>query len=171
MDDQRSLGLYGAVQTTTVQCFQAAADAADAERLFDETVALLAQTYATLGRPLRIVQVPAERLRRAEAMRADVELWSDARAEFVRVGDVRYYGDYLSKRLLFSYKETSTKNTVLTTKQAGEKGSSASAPLPKFAYLIGGTVVDVTHLLAVLLENDDESARQFQVPDCMKSQI
>lgn len=154
-------GLYGAVQTTAVQCFQAATDATQAERLFDETVALLAEAYAPLGRPMRIVQVPARRLRRAEAMRADVELWSEARAEFVCVGDVRYYGDWLSKRVLFSYKETAAK----------EKAEKSVAQRPKFAFLVGGTVVDVTRLLAVLLESGGANrAAEFRVPDFMKWQ-
>lgn len=156
-----SNGLYGVAQSTTVQSFEAAASAAEAVRLFDETVALLAGEYAQFGRAMRIVQVPACRLRAAEAMRADCELWSDSRQAFVRVADVAYYGDYISKRLLFSYKETAAP-------LAGRPRAEATEP--RFAHLVSATAVDVSRLLAVLLEGGAGQSAEFRVPECLRGE-
>lgn len=151
-------GLYAVAQSSTVQTFEAAASGEEAVRLFDETLALLAAEYARFGRAMRIVQVPAGRLRRAEAMRADCELWSDGRQEFVRVAHVAYYGDYISKRLLFSYKE-----------MAGAKArTTGAAQEPRFAHLVSGTAVDVSRLLAVLLDGGGGGGEEFRVPAFMR---
>lgn len=143
-------GLFSVSQSNRVQIFQALADSRQAENAFDECVSELAELFQLFGRHFRIVQIPAHRLGQAESMRINVEMYNSHREEYIEVGHVAYYGDYISKRLLFSYKDPSAKQDD-----------------PLFPHLIAGTAVDVTRVLAVLLENEGEGA--LEVPKALGS--
>lgn len=140
-------GLFAVSQSNRVQMFQALADARHAELAFDETISQLAELYQQFDQHFRLVQVPAHRLAPAESLRVNVEMHNRLRGSYVEVGHVAYYGDYISKRLLFGYKDPGAKSDE-----------------PHFAHLIGGSLVDATRLLAVLLENGDA----FRVPERMR---
>lgn len=130
-------GLFSVSQSNRVHIFQAFASSREAEIAFDECVSTLAEMYQRFGHHFRLVQIPAHCLEQAECLRVNVEMYSSHRNEYIEVGHIAYYGDYISKRLLFSYKDPSVK-------QMDD---------PLFPHLIGGAVVDVTRVLAVLLEN------------------
>lgn len=132
--------LMGVTQATQVQVFQALVDASEAEQSFDETIQQIVELYRAVEETFRCCYVPATQLRLAESMRVDFEVWSNRKNGFVAVGDLSYYGDFISKRLLFNYKD----------------GSET-----KFPHIISGTVVSIPKLLAVVLENNDGQLPSF----------
>lgn len=144
----RQQGLLSVCQSNRVQMFQALAGAREAELAFDESVSTLAEVYQRFGRHFRMVHVAAHRLEQAECLRVNVEMYSGHRGEYVEVGHLAYYGDYISKRLLFNFKDPS--------------GGKRDEPL--FPHMIGGAVVDVTRVLAVLLESG-AAAKALRLPE------
>uniref|UniRef100_A0A1Q3F6T8 Putative serine--trna ligase mitochondrial n=1 Tax=Culex tarsalis TaxID=7177 RepID=A0A1Q3F6T8_CULTA len=97
---------YEKVQTSAVQTMVATREAAEAIQTFDETVQLYKRFYDQFQQlAYRVVRVPAHRLAPAEAMRVDVLVHSPKVEDFVKVADVAYYADFISKRIAFNFHE------------------------------------------------------------------
>lgn len=144
--NNENIGLYGVSQSTQVQLFQALATKEEADASFDETVKHISNVLQKFNENFRCVYVPAERLQISESMRVDFEMYSKHLQQYICIGNLSSYGDYISKRLLFSFK------------------SDGGSKDPKFPHLISGTVVNVTKLLAILLENRES----LEVPTFLK---
>lgn len=134
--------LLGVTQATQVQLFQALSGAVEAEQSFDETIENIVTVYGQIGETFRCCYVPAPKLGLAESMRVNFEIWSNRRSAYMTVGSLSYYGDFISKRLLFNYKD-------------GRE--------TKFPHIISGTVVSVPTLLAIILENNAGQLPSFDV--------
>lgn len=126
--------LYKVVQSTCCQTFIATADGASFDEVMDEQVENFVKTFEKFDQHFRIFYYPAHELQQAESCRIGVEMFSNARNSYVEVGNFSYYGDYISKRLLFNYK-------------IGKEFH--------FPHIYSGTVVNVMKLLLILLENVD----------------
>lgn len=124
-------GLYTACQTTNVQLFGMTINESESLHQFDETLEQMIEFYKRLDRNFRVSYVTGDELTQAESLRAVFEIYSPYRRCFIPIGHLSSYGDYVSKRLLIAYKDD---------KQY------------KFPHLISGSIVDVTKLLAILLE-------------------
>lgn len=135
LTNKENTGLYGVNQSTQVQLFQALATKDEADTSFDETVKHISDVLKQFNEPFRYVYVPADQLQTSESVRVDFEMYSKHLQRYICVGNLSSYGDYISKRLLFSFK------------------SDGGSRDPKFPHLIAGTVVNVPKLLAILLEN------------------
>lgn len=127
--------LYNVVQSTCCQTFVATADGSSFDTIVDEQVEYFINTFEKFEQHFRIVYHPAHELTQAESCRMGVEMFSPSKNSYVEVGNFSYYGDYISKRLLFNYK---------TGKDF------------HFPHIYSGTVVNVFKLLLVLLENSEE---------------
>ena len=82
--------------------------------------------YDLLELNYKIVIVAGDKLNLAESSRIEVQMWSDNAGEYVSVGHVSKYGNFLSKRLSLKYSENET--------------------LQDF-YIISGTFIDVFKVL------------------------
>lgn len=127
--------LYNVVQSTCCQSFIATADGSTFDTIFSEQIENFIKIFETFNQHFRIVYYPADELELAESCKLGVEMFSPGRNKFIEVGNFSYYGDFISKRLLFNYK-------------IGKKFH--------FPHIYSGTVVNVTKLLLVLLENNNE---------------
>ncbi|KXJ78887.1 hypothetical protein RP20_CCG003197 [Aedes albopictus] len=123
---------YDKTQTSAVQMMAATQQAPEAVQIFDDTIELYKKFYDQLELSYRLVQVPAHRLEASEAMRVDVEIYSPRLKDFVKVGSVSYYSDFISKRIAFNYHE---------------------GKIQKFPHLVSGTVLKAANLIEVLLQH------------------
>jgi seryl-tRNA synthetase len=136
-----SAGLHDAPQTTATQFFVACHGPSECDDLQRSLVDDLVRFYKHFeGQHFRVVNRPAHRLQPAESHRIAVEMFSPTLAQYVEVGHVSGYSDFISKRLLFNYRE----------------GKSY-----KFPHLLAGTVVNVERLLALLIEQQQD----FRCPE------
>lgn len=124
--------LYSVVQSTCCQTFVATTDGSSFEEIMDEQIEQLRKIYEPFGQHFRIVYHPAETLSLSESCRIAVEMFSPSRNDYIDVGNFSYYGDFISKRILFNYKTGKESN---------------------FPHIFSGTAVNVVKLLLVLIEN------------------
>lgn len=124
--------LYDKTQTNAVQMLAASQQGSEAVQIFDETIELYKQFYDQLGLTYRVVQVPAYKLQPSEAMRVDLEVYSPKTEGFVKVADICYYSDFISKRIAFNYHE---------------------GKVQKFPHLVSGTALKAVDLIEILLQN------------------
>lgn len=132
---QKELGLFDASQSTAVQIFSAATEQQVNQR-FEVTLGLITQIYTTLNMHFRIVNVPAHQLQSAECAAAHIEMYSPSLKEYVEIGNLSHFSDYISYRLRFQC----------------EKDETNSQYKP---HIFGGTVCNVTKLLAIILESNN----------------
>lgn len=127
--------LYKVVQSTCCQSFYATTDGTSFDDVIDEQVEHFINTFEKFNQHFRIFYYPSHELQQAESCRIGVEMFSPSQNSYVEVGNFSYYGDYISKRLLFNYKI--------------EKDYH-------FPHIYSGTVVNVMKLLLILLENVED---------------
>ncbi|XP_062123160.1 LOW QUALITY PROTEIN: serine--tRNA synthetase-like protein Slimp [Drosophila sulfurigaster albostrigata] len=123
--------LYTATQTNAVQSFVATLTAEEADAQMEQLLNLAINFYKALDVPFQLVYAPADSLTPAESLRASLEVYAPSLKRYVCVGRISNYGDFVSKRILFSSRR--------------EKNYD-------FLHLIGGPVLYTTRLLAALIE-------------------
>ncbi|EDW14268.1 serine--tRNA synthetase-like protein Slimp [Drosophila mojavensis] len=123
--------LYTATQTNAVQSFVATQTADEADAELEQVLNMAINFYKALDVPFRIVYVPAASLTPSESLRASIEVYAPSLKRYVCVGRISNYGDYVSKRILFSTRR--------------EKHY-------EFLHLVGGPVLYTTRLIAALIE-------------------
>lgn len=127
-------GFFDLEQETAIEIFIATMNnGISSEKLFEEVLSLLIGLYENLGYHFRLVYVAANKLKKHESLRVSVEMFSYHLQSYVEVANVSFYGDYLSKRLLFTYTEEKQR---------------------KFPCIISGTILSVHKLLGCILEED-----------------
>ncbi|XP_001358815.3 serine--tRNA synthetase-like protein Slimp [Drosophila pseudoobscura] len=125
--------LYTATQTNAVQSFVATQTADEANAQLEHILSLAIDFYKALDVPFRIVYAPAACLTPSESLRAVIEVYAPSLQRYVCVGRISNYGDFVSKRILFSTRR--------------EKHYD-------FLHLVGGPVLYTTRLIAALLEHN-----------------
>lgn len=91
-------------QGQVVQFFIATKTAEDTNDAFDDVIELYENIYRKFGQAFRMSLAPAPALKNADCLRVDVAQESALSGEFEHVADIRYLGDYVSKRILFNYR-------------------------------------------------------------------
>lgn len=124
--------LYTATQTNAVQSFVATQTADDADAQMEQILSLAIDFYKALDVPFRIAYAPAATLTPAESLRAVIEVYAPSLQRYVCVGRISNYGDFVSKRILFSTRR--------------EKQYD-------FLHLVGGPVLYTARLIGALLEH------------------
>lgn len=132
--------LYNVVQSTCCQTFVTTTDASSFDEIMNEQIDHFKKIFEPFNQHFRIIYYPADALRLSESCKIGVEMFSPSRNNYVEVGNFSYYGDFISKRLLFNFK-------------IGKEFH--------FPHIYSGTAVNVMKLLLVLIENSHD----FKCPE------
>ncbi|XP_053617793.1 serine--tRNA synthetase-like protein Slimp [Plodia interpunctella] len=125
--------LFHVSQSSVVQVFGAGKNAEETDMILQELIDILKSVYSQLGYHFRINLVSADKLFMWESLRVAVEMYSTSLNKYVEVANISVSGDFISKRLMFTYVEN---------KQG------------HFPHIISGTVLNVPKFLACILEQD-----------------
>lgn len=137
-------GLFSAVQTNAVEFIVGSIDECKAKEQFDEMLDVYKQFYIDIGLNYRIVYSPVSALQNWESLRAQVELYSVSRQDYIPVALLSLSGDFISKRLRIYWSNKDKHN---------------------FLHLVNGKIVDTNVLLGCLLE---QNINKFTVPNCFQ---
>lgn len=135
--------LFHVSQSSVVELFGVTKIASDLDNIFDEMIDFLKKVYTELGYHFRLCIAPADKLQMWESLRVTVEMYSTSLDSYVEIGNLSLSGDFIPKRLMFTYVENKENN---------------------FPHLFSGTVLNVPKFLACVLEQDKE----FEVPESFK---
>ncbi|XP_017084203.1 serine--tRNA synthetase-like protein Slimp [Drosophila eugracilis] len=124
--------LYTVTQTNAVQSFVATQTAQEADSQLEHILNLSIDFYKALDIPFRVVYAPANNLTPAESLRAVIEVYAPSLQRYVCVGRISNYGDFVSKRILFSTRRDKHYD---------------------FLQLVGGPVLYTSRLIGALLEH------------------
>lgn len=129
-------GLFSLSQASVVQTLTLTKnkDCDEYRSEFENLVEAASKIYSAIGCHYRIVMRSAKELLPSECMRVSFEMWSVHSDQYVEVGHVSAFGDYLSKRLLIG----SGSNKI------------------DYAAVISGTLLSVPRVLGCLLEEDPD---------------
>lgn len=131
---------HNVVQSTCNQIFVATANQAEAESKINEIIEHYKLLYQELDQHFRVFYHPAHSLGLSESLKVGFEMFSTSLQEYVEIGNISYHGEFISKRLLFNYKEGKDFN---------------------FPHVISGQVMDIMKLLLVLERNGNFQCPQF----------
>jgi seryl-tRNA synthetase len=134
VDGSNKFNLFNLSQNTVGQAFVATED--DTQKMdaaLDVLLKQIVELYEPLGYHFKLVYVPASELEIGESLKVSIQMFSNYSQEYVEVGNVSVYDNYLSKRLLFTY-------------QANKQ--------TKFVKVIAGEVLNVQKILGCVLENN-----------------
>ncbi len=141
-EDGSKKGLFSTQQSTAAYFLDVTAyDAAHDLKRLENFVQLAKTFYETLGIPVRATVCSPRGLSKAEAHRVDIEAFSPAENDFVKVGNLSVYGDYLSKRMMLK----------------AEKNDKELLNLR----LIGGTFANITKLIGCLVECKQDDSGNY----------
>lgn len=127
--EPNDLGLFDVAQSSMVQVFLAGTEK-EMDKKFNETLDLMIQMFKAIDIHFRVVYVPANQLELAECFAARIEMFSPHLKIYIEIGRLSYYQDHISKRVRFE----------------------CDRKREKFPRVLGGTVCNVTKLLAIILE-------------------
>ncbi|KAL0118038.1 hypothetical protein PUN28_009016 [Cardiocondyla obscurior] len=147
--DFHNCGLFTASQASVAHVFVMVKDAKseDYRMLFEELLETVCRLYDDLCDHYRVVARPASELQSSEEMRVSFEMWSPFLNQYIEIGYISTYGEYLSKRLLIAYQTPTGRD---------------------FPAVISGTVLSVPRLLACLLEqNPNKFAIPSKIAECI----
>lgn len=139
-----NMGMYSVCQSTVVQTFIAATTKKEADDKFDETVERFIEFYKKFNLHFQVVYTSADNLTPAESLRVNFEVYCPQHEKYFQIGHLSHFNDYLSKRLLFSYRE-------------GKEY--------RFPHIVAGTMISVPKLLANLIDNNEGT---FKMPTFLK---
>nr|XP_026499763.1 serine--tRNA synthetase-like protein Slimp [Vanessa tameamea] len=127
--------LHHVSQSSVVQIFNATRNETELDGMLNNIIDLIKNIYTPLGYHYRLNYVAANKLNAWESLRLLIEMYSSSQKSYMEVGNIALSGDFISKRLMFTYTE--------------EKQS-------KFPHILSGTILNVPKLLACALEQDGE---------------
>ncbi|XP_050353361.1 serine--tRNA synthetase-like protein Slimp [Nymphalis io] len=127
--------LYHVSQSSVIQLFNATRNETELNEMLNNVIDLIKKLYTPLNYHYRLSFVAATKLNAWESLRLVIEMYSSSQKKYMEVGNISLSGDFISKRLMFTYTE--------------EKQS-------KFPHILSGSILNVPKLLACVLEQDDE---------------
>lgn len=127
-----NMGLYSVCQSTVVQTFIATTTKTEADEKFDETVKRFIEFYKKFNIHFKVVYSSANNLTPAESLRVNFEVYCPQHEKYFQVGHLSHFNNYLSKRLLFSFRE-------------GKEY--------RFPNIVAGTMINIPKILANLIDN------------------
>lgn len=135
--NSNDFGLFSTAQSTAIQLFLAGSEEAMNEK-FQSTLDLIIQLFESIDIHFRVVHVAANQLESAECFATRIEMFSPHLQNYMEIGRLSHYGDFISNRLRFRC-ETNKKNEQMQP------------------HIVGGTLCNVAKLLAIILETHDGS--------------
>lgn len=135
--DTHPCGLFTACQASVAHAFVMVKDAKskEYEAQFNKLLENVCKLYDDLCDHYRVVMRSAAELQPCESLRVSFEMWSPFANQYIEIGHISAYDNYLSKRLLIAYQTSSGRD---------------------FPAVISGTVLSVPRLLACLLEHNPD---------------
>lgn len=130
--------LYNAVQSTEISVLIAQSRKHVDTELHD-TIELITAIYKSLDLHFRIVNLSAPQLYPAECFAIRFEVYSPHRKRYIETGRLSHFGNFLSSRLAFQLERANVKDHAI---------------LP---HMIGGNILNVTNVIAIMLETYDGS--------------
>ncbi|KAK9511816.1 hypothetical protein O3M35_000406 [Rhynocoris fuscipes] len=124
-------GLYGVWQSTSVQIFIGTQEEF-AEDHINKALNLLKEFYQNFDIPFRVIYCKPDVISHSEKFRINFQTYSPIYKQYMELGHLSLYGDYISKRLRIYY--------------SLEKSD-------KFLHIVSGTVLKIPPLLASLWEH------------------
>lgn len=136
--------LLHVTQSSVIQFFGATKTNSELDVLLQEVIHILKSAYRELNYHYRLCILPANKLHMWESLRVVVEMFSTSLNDYVEIANVSVSGDFISKRLLFTFMEN--------------KKSC-------FPHIISGTILNVPKFIGCVLEQDEEFSvpQQFRV--------
>ncbi|KAL5284501.1 hypothetical protein ACFFRR_006658 [Megaselia abdita] len=125
-------GVFSAQQSNRVQELTCYENSRDRDLIMDDVLNNVANLLKSLGAHFKIVYLPVRELQQAESLCASIQMYSPYYEKYFEVGRISDYKDYISKRILFNFKD---KKDIY------------------FGNMIGGTVVNTSRLAMILIEN------------------
>lgn len=140
-------GLFTVCQASAVHAFSMVQEVESEEYKieFDNIMKKSIEIYDKLGVHYRIVTRSASELHPWESFKVSFEIWSSFNQEYVEVGFISAYGDFISKRLL------------ITCQQTGRQ---------TFTGIISGMIISVPRLIACVLE---QNPHKLEIPEIIQS--
>ncbi|XP_068623367.1 serine--tRNA synthetase-like protein Slimp [Battus philenor] len=132
---KEEIGLFNVSQSSVVSMFIATREAEECNAVLAEILEIVKKLYSKLGYPFQLTVVPADRLQMWESLKIIIQMYSTSMKSYVEIANISVSGDFISKRLMFTYTE--------------DKQS-------KFPHVISGTILNVPKLLGCVLEQDSE---------------
>nr|XP_022907871.1 serine--tRNA synthetase-like protein Slimp [Onthophagus taurus]XP_022907943.1 serine--tRNA synthetase-like protein Slimp [Onthophagus taurus] len=141
--ESKEPGLFHLNQYTTTRFFVATTNNEEAyKNSYDEIVDIIKKFYDPLGFHYTMTYVPAGKLEDYETLRLSVQMYSANLERYIEIGFVSLCEEYLSKRLLVTYKDD---NAV------------------KYCRILTGCLVNTQKLFGCILEYNDVEAKDFSV--------
>lgn len=122
------------VQSTSNQILIATNDDTSFDEIFEEQLDHIREIYQPLNLHFRVVAYPANELNLSECYKIGIEMISAAQQAYTQVGSFAYYGNMISKRLLFNAKNQKDFN---------------------FPFIYSGSIVNTTRLLLIMLHENN----------------
>lgn len=127
-------------QSSVIQFFGATKTNSELDILLHEVIEILKSTYSELNYHYRLSILAANKLHMWESLRVVVEMFSASLNSYVEVANISVSGEFISKRLLFTYIENKESH---------------------FPHIISGTILNIPKYFGCILEQDGE----FSVPE------
>ncbi|ESO82025.1 hypothetical protein LOTGIDRAFT_170435 [Lottia gigantea] len=127
-------GLFGGHQYANAVIFGASLSETESSNLFQEYSELIWSFLESFNLPIRQILVPVQDLSLSESLRSEFQMWSPSLEDFVNMGYLCMCDDFVSRRLMCLH-------------DSKKEGSM-------FVHMIGGEVINITNLLALMLEYD-----------------
>jgi len=130
-------GLANCQQSNCVQVFSLASCRHDMEQQFEQGKQLMTKLFQGFG-CLRVVDLGIDDLEKSQARCYSFQLYLKGSNTFIQVGTLYAENDYYSRRMMMKFEDSST----------GQRRNF---------WTVGGTLVNITRLLAVIIENNQTS--------------
>ncbi|XKL68539.1 hypothetical protein PGB90_004030 [Kerria lacca] len=137
-------GLFTVCQRTNVHLSIAVSSFDEMMKEFDNILQWLKSLYEQLGLDFRICYVHASELKMSESCKVSVQLYSVEMKDFIEIGYLSVYNDFVSQRLRMMYHNRHSEFF--------------------FLYYLDGLVISVPILVACLLER---SGNKMLIPECV----
>ncbi|XP_076065905.1 seryl-tRNA synthetase-like insect mitochondrial protein [Oratosquilla oratoria] len=141
------LGLFGTSQCNGVDAFVVFSEGESEDQILDDLLTALIESYKLFEVHFTVVRYKASALAVYEKAAISIQMYSPAMKKNYEVGRISVCGDYISRRLW----------------SVTKKRQHAS-----FLSMMHMRVCNVTHMLALLMENFQNEDSKLMLPSCLK---
>lgn len=131
----RPKDLFNLNQSTEISVFMANLDDAD---ILENIINEVSELYKQLGYHFKLVILPASKIEKSECLRLSIQMFSNSLLKYVEVGYISFYGNYLSKRLLFNCSDKTER---------------------RYPFVVGGSLMNIQKVIGCVLENNEVKSK------------
>lgn len=123
--------LFHLNQSTEIGVFMANLDDAD---ILEKVINEVSELYKHLGYHFKLLILPASKIEKSECLRLSIQMFSNSLLKYIEVGYISFYGNYLSKRLLFNCSDKTER---------------------RYPFVVGGSLMNIQRMIGCILENNE----------------